>query len=196
MRKTFVISGIACIVVGVAALVVLSVPWLSGPDAGFVVCDMDRHFIEEMIPHHEDAVAMAKLALTRAEHPELKQLAQTIIRDQTREIEQMRGWYRSWYGVDLPTGDDIFRGQGMGRGMRGRGMMDDGADMEALQAARVFDKEFIERMIPHHQMGVMMARMVLSRTDRPEIEELARSIIRTQTDEIDQMRAWHRAWYE
>ena len=78
----------------------------------------------------------------------------------------------------------------------GGGMMDDEADMEVLQAAPRFDKEFIEQMIPHHQMGVMMARMVLSRTDRPEIEELARSIIRTQTDEIEQMRAWYRAWYE
>jgi uncharacterized protein (DUF305 family) len=194
MKKPLVISGIACIVVGVAVLVLLSVLWVSGPDTGFVAGDMDRHFIEQMIPHHEDAVAMADLALTRAEHPELKQLAETIIRDQTREIVQMRTWYASWYGVDAPTGDDAFRGMGMG--MMGGGMMNDEADMEVLQAASVFDKEFIEQMIPHHQMGVMMARMVLSRTNRPEIEELARSIVRTQTDEIEQMRAWYRAWYE
>jgi uncharacterized protein (DUF305 family) len=201
MKKTLVISGIACILVGVAVLVLLSVLWYSGPSAGFAVGDMDRHFIEEMIPHHEDAVAMSELALTRAEHPELKQLAETVNRDQTREIEEMRAWYRSWYGVDPPAGDDVFRGHGfrghgMGQGMMGRFMMHDGADMEVLQAATVFDKEFIRQMIPHHQMGVMMARMVLSHTDRPEIEELARSIIRTQTNEIDQMRAWYRAWYE
>lgn len=84
----------------------------------------------------------------------------------------------------------------MGGGMMGRGMMHDEADLEVLEAAPVFDKEFIEQMIPHHQMGVMMARMVLSRTDRPEIEELARSIIKTQTAEIKQMRDWYRAWYE
>jgi uncharacterized protein (DUF305 family) len=196
MKKALVISGIACIVVGVAVLVLLSVLWFSGPNAGFAAGDMDRHFMEQMIPHHEDAVAMSELALTRAEHPELQQLAETIIRDQTREIEQMRTWYISWYGVDAPMGDDAFRGREMGGGMMGGGMMDDEADMEVLQAASVFDKEFIEQMIPHHQMGVMMARMVLSRTDRPEIEELARSIIRTQTDEIEQMRAWYRAWYE
>jgi len=196
MKKALVISGIACIVVGVAVLVLFSVLWFSGPDAGFAAGDMDRHFIEEMIPHHEDAVTMSELALTRAEHPELKQLAETIIRDQTREIEQMRAWYASWYGVNPPMGDDAFRGRGMGQGMMGGGMMHDEADMEVLQAATVFDKEFIEQMVPHHRMGVMMARMVLSRTDRPEIEELARSIIRTQTDEIEQMRAWYRAWYE
>lgn len=191
MRKPLFISGIACIVVGVAALVLLSVLWVPGFDSGFVAGDMDRHFIEEMIPHHEDAVAMSELALTRAEHPEVRQLAETIIRDQTREIEQMRTWYASWYGVDVSAGGDTFSGMGMGRGM-----MNDEADMEVLQAASAFDQEFIEQMIPHHQMGVMMARMVLSRTDRPEIEELARSIIRTQTEEVDQMRVWYRAWYE
>jgi len=195
MKKALVISGVACIVVGVAALVLLSVFWSSGPDADFTAGDMDRHFIEEMIPHHEDAVAMSELALTRASHSELKQLAETIIRDQTREIEQMRTWYTSWYGVDAPTGDDTFRGR-TGNGFMRGGMMHDESDMEVLQAASAFDREFIEQMVPHHQMGVMMARMVLSRTDHSEIEDLARSIIKTQTDEIEQMRAWYRAWYE
>ena len=151
--------------------------------------------MEQMIPHHEDAVAMSELALVRAEHPELKQLAETIIQDQTREIDEMRAWYRSWYGVDVPIDGDGFRSR-MGSGFMPGGMMHDEADLEVLQAASVFDREFIEQMIPHHQMGVMMARMVLSRSDRSEIEGLARSIIRTQTDEIEQMRAWYRAWFE
>ncbi|MBN1322090.1 MAG: DUF305 domain-containing protein [Thermoleophilia bacterium] len=63
--------------------------------------------------------------------------------------------------------DDAFRGRGIGQAMMGRSMMHDEVDMEVLEAARVFDKEFIEQMIPHHQKVVMMARMVLSRTDRP-----------------------------
>ena len=35
----------------------------------------DQHFIEMMIPHHQDAVEMANLALTRAKHAEVKKLA-------------------------------------------------------------------------------------------------------------------------
>jgi len=196
MKKALVISGIVCIAVGVALLVIFSVLWSFGRDDELAAGDMDCHFIEQMIPHHEDAVAMADLALTRAEHPELRQLAETIKRDQSREIDQMRAWYRSWYGVDAPTDDGVFRGRRMGGGMMRGGMMNDDADLEVLEAAPVFDKEFIRQMIPHHQMGVMMAGMVLSRTDRPEIEELARSIIKTQTAEIEQMREWYRAWYE
>jgi uncharacterized protein (DUF305 family) len=41
----------------------------------------------------------------------------------------------------------------------------------------------------------MMAQMVLARSDRPEIQELARSIIKTQTAEIEQMQDWYQEWY-
>ncbi len=205
MKRTSTIVGIVCITVGVILLVTLSLLWgfgLWGPSAGSSVdsgrgftTGMERHFLEQMIPHHEDAVAMAELALTRAEHPELRQLAETIGRDQTREIGQMRSWYRSWYGIEAPEGSDS-SGLGGGPGMMGGGMMmNDGADLEVLQAAPVFDKEFIEQMIPHHQMGVMMAQMVLARSDRPEIQDLARSIITTQTAEIEQMQSWYQDWY-
>jgi uncharacterized protein (DUF305 family) len=61
--------------------------------------DLDRMFLEMMIPHHEDAIAMAEQALAEAEHAELKNLAQTIIATQQAEIDEMRGYLRDWYGV-------------------------------------------------------------------------------------------------
>jgi uncharacterized protein (DUF305 family) len=61
--------------------------------------DLDRVFLEMMIPHHEDAIAMAEQALVEAEHPDLRQLAQTIIATQQAEIDEMRGYLRDWYGV-------------------------------------------------------------------------------------------------
>ena len=54
--------------------------------------DFDLHFLDMMTPHHAGAVTMAKEALTRAEHPEIKTLAQTIIREQQKEIAQMADW--------------------------------------------------------------------------------------------------------
>lgn len=59
--------------------------------------DFDKAFIEGMIVHHEGAVAMAQLALQKAKHDEIKQMAQEIISAQTREINTMRGWLQSWY---------------------------------------------------------------------------------------------------
>jgi len=85
----------------------------------------DQHFIEMMIPHHQDAVEMANLALTSSKRSEIKKFAEAIKRDQTREIEQMRGWYKAWYGKDVPQ---VAMGQGMmgncqGMGQMGQGMM-------------------------------------------------------------------------
>lgn len=62
--------------------------------------EVDRNFIEKMVPHHQGATEMAKMALDRAKSPQVKeQLAQSIIEEQTREIAQMRNWYKQWYGT-------------------------------------------------------------------------------------------------
>ena len=50
-----------------------------------------------MIPHHEGAIAMANLALTNAEHPEVLTLAKTIIADQQKEIDLLKQWRAAWY---------------------------------------------------------------------------------------------------
>lgn len=54
--------------------------------------DFDLHFLDIMTPHHAGAVTMAKEALTKGEHSEIKTLAQTIIREQEKEIAQMADW--------------------------------------------------------------------------------------------------------
>ena len=155
---------------------------------------IDPHFIEQMIPHHEDAITMANLALTRAEHSEIKSLANDIVRTQSEEIDQMKQWYRSWFGKDVP---DVFSGtgHGMGSGIMHMGMMGDATDIDQLKTASDFDKDFIEEMIPHHQMAVMMAQMLANATNRSEMKQLAQSIIDAQTREINSMREWYRQWY-
>lgn len=58
--------------------------------------DFDLEFIRQMIPHHEGAVTMAKDVLTRDVHPEIKGLAENIIRSQSDEIDKMRSWQTEW----------------------------------------------------------------------------------------------------
>lgn len=173
----------------------------------------DRHFIEMMIPHHQGAVDMANLALSKAKHPEIKKLAESIIKDQNQEIAQMKAWYKQWYATEVPatpahgmgmsapsgTGTSQTGNQRMsmnsGMGMMGGGMMNMmTGDLEALKNAPDFDKAFIQQMIPHHKMAVMMAGMVVD-SDRPEMRNLAKSILQTQSDEIERMRQWYQAWY-
>lgn len=58
--------------------------------------DFDRAFIKHMIPHHQDAIDMANMALENAKHEEMKTLARDIISAQQREIDQMKQWQQAW----------------------------------------------------------------------------------------------------
>jgi uncharacterized protein (DUF305 family) len=49
-------------------------------------------FLRMMIPHHQMAVDMSDEALSKAEHPDLRNLAQKIRDEQSSEIELMQGY--------------------------------------------------------------------------------------------------------
>jgi uncharacterized protein (DUF305 family) len=55
----------------------------------------DKNFLENMIPHHQSAVDMAKLALKKALRPELKTFAQGVITVQSKEITQYQTWLKA-----------------------------------------------------------------------------------------------------
>lgn len=74
------------------------------------------------------------------------------------------------------------------------GVKGDATDIADLENAPDFDTAFLEHMIPHHQMAVMMASMLKDGTERKEMRQLADNIVAAQTEEIDQMREWLKEW--
>src|SRR3989344_8064684 len=104
---------------------------------------MDSHFIEQMIPHHEDAITMAKLALEKTKREEIKTLAQNIIDSQSKEINQMKDWYKNWFGRDLPSGKEVMGRHGMmGASGMHMGMMCNQTDVARLESEDDFDRAF------------------------------------------------------
>ena len=65
-----------------------------------------------------------------------------------------------------------------GMGMHGMGM--GGTNLAALRQAPDFDRAFIEQMIPHHQMGVMMASMAQTNSQHPQLRQLQQAMVRAQ----------------
>jgi uncharacterized protein (DUF305 family) len=157
----------------------------------------DQLFIDMMVPHHEGALGMARIAQQRAERPEIRQMADDILRSQDAEISRMRQWRRQWFGSDATPPMNlmpVLGGSMIGMNHAGQ-TMDMAADVDRLRlASGPFDLAFIDAMIPHHQSAIEASRVALQQATRPEIKTLALDIIEAQQREIGQMQAWRLAW--
>jgi uncharacterized protein (DUF305 family) len=145
-------------------------------------------FAQMMIPHHEQAVDMAEIALSKADtSAAVRDLATAIKQAQDPEIQTMTRWLQGW-GAAAPT-DSMGHG-GTDHGAMGNGMMSE-ADMEALTQASgaAFDEKWVSMMIEHHEGAIDMAEQVLETTRDPDVKALADAVIDAQTEEITKMRA-------
>jgi uncharacterized protein (DUF305 family) len=156
--------------------------------AAAAFADADVTFSQQMIPHHQQAVAMAALASTRDTDPEVKKLAGQIKAAQDPEIATMTGWLTMW-GKPMPMASTD-HGMDMGGGTAMPGMMS-GADMTKLAAAtgKDFDKQFLTMMIAHHEGALTMAQNEAAAGKNPDAIALAQQITTTQQAEITAMKA-------
>jgi uncharacterized protein (DUF305 family) len=124
-----------------------SAPAIAGHNA------QDVMFAQMMIPHHQQAIIMARQAATRASSPQVKKLAAQIQNAQQPEIDKMTGWLRNWGAAMLSPG-----GMHMGQGMMSA------QDMKKLStlSGKAFDTMFLQMMIKHHQGAITMAKAELA----------------------------------
>ena len=144
----------------------------------------DVSFAQGMIPHHQQALEMAKLAAGRASSAKVKDLATRIEKAQDPEIRTMSGWLESW-GQSVPSampGMDHSAHSGMA------GMMDS-KDMDKLEKASGadFDTMFLTMMIEHHKGAVQMAGTEKAKGAYAPATSMADAIITGQTAEITEM---------
>ena len=137
----------------------------------------DQAFIAMMIPHHQMAVDMAKIAVERGRDTETVAMARRVAADQAAEIGKMRTWYRAWFGSSVPA-------MPMSGAMAMMGMA---MDMDELRTTGEVDRAFLRMMIPHHAGALLMADAVLAGEPRSDVAQLARRVIAAQATEIGAM---------
>lgn len=147
--------------------------------------EADEMFVTMMIPHHQQAIDMADILLTKdGADSRVVELAEQIKAAQGPEIDTMLGWLEDW-GVDYDP--DSMGGMDHGA-MGGDGMMSEEdmtllEDADAVEASRLF----LEQMIVHHEGAVDMAQAALDDAQNPDVLDLAQQVIDDQTAEIATM---------
>jgi uncharacterized protein (DUF305 family) len=145
----------------------------------------DWRFLDMMAAHHEMAIEQAKMALDRAQHDDLRTMAQGIVDTQTAEIQQIRSIKQDEYGsTDVPLVMSPDQMDNMGT-----------VTDAQLEAAGSFDLAFIDGMMPHHAGAITMASVARLRSKNPRILAMARAIVDAQAAEIGKMIEMRKAWY-
>ncbi|MEU9859246.1 DUF305 domain-containing protein [Streptomyces sp. NPDC047971] len=148
--------------------------------------DADVAFAQAMIPHHEQALAMAELADGRAEDSGIRKIVADVEKAQDPEIRKMRSWLKGW-GRPESAAQGGHGGAHGGHDMAGMMSEQDMKDLASLKG-RAFDRKFAELMIAHHDGAVVMARAEQKDGRNETAKKLADDVVRTQSAEITELR--------
>ncbi|HEX8869551.1 MAG TPA: DUF305 domain-containing protein [Lentzea sp.] len=138
----------------------------------------DITFAQEMVPHHQQALEMAKLVPDRSSNEKVRGLAQRIEKAQDPEITRMNGWLKEW-GAEMKSHE--------GHDMAGMMSGDEMAKLEKATGAD-FDKQWLDLMVQHHEGALVMARTELDQGKDADAKKLAQAIIDGQQQEITEMK--------
>ena len=142
----------------------------------------DFDFLTGMVPHHEGAVAMAKVEKQFGKDPVLLKLADSIIASQSGEITLMKGWLSNKKLQDAKAVPEAKKMSGVGMDK----MMN---DMMAPPTGKA-DVDFVKGMIPHHQGAIDMAKVEIQFGTDTDAKALSENIVKAQTGEISFMKDW------
>jgi len=149
----------------------------------------DALFMQDMIPHHNQAVQMADLVADRTNTRELVDLAGRIDVSQADEIEFMQQWL-SERGEEVPD-PTAHEAMHTSHKMAGMASPEQMAELATLKSTD-FDRLFLQLMIPHHEGAVKMVEELMEQPGSafdPVLFQFTTDITNDQTAEIERMNA-------
>ena len=142
----------------------------------------DVDFVKIMISHHEGAVAMAKVEKQFGKDKILLSLADSIINTQEKELMFFKDWLRQQDQSAMQILPDANKANYAA-------MLTMMKNMTVSYTGKA-DADFANGMIPHHQGGIDMAKVVLQFGKDAEVRKLAETAISVQSAEISSLKDW------
>ena len=147
----------------------------------------DVRFMQDMIPHHHQALEMSRLATDRTNRPELVDAAGRILKSQQDEIEFMKQWLAErGEAIPDPSAHHAMHTDHTMAGMATPEQMEELAASEGTK----FDRLFLELMIAHHEGAVEMVKELLKQPGSaydPVLFEFTSDVTNDQEAEIERM---------
>lgn len=134
----------------------------------------DVDYIDALVPHHADAMAMADEVISRGADPEVRTMAQRMKAAQAEEIDM------------LEAARDNLTGVREAQRIEDPHSPDDMAELEGVSGIEL-DRVFLQHMIPHHAGAVLTSHRALPNLEREDMRELAEMTIVAQTREMNEM---------
>lgn len=155
-------------------------PGMGNPGMGMGALESEFDFLAMMVPHHEEAIEAALILERGSRRDAMRRFARSIVETQTAEVQQMERWLAAWYAgrtARVPY-EPMMR------------------ELSGL-TGDALDRAFLEDMIPHHRMAVMMSQQLITsgRAVHPEVVPFAANIRDVQHAEIQMMAAWLWDWF-
>lgn len=132
----------------------------------------DAKFLDQFTEHHKDAIKMGEMALSKAENPEVKKMAQKMVSDQKEEIAQMQKWREQFYTSTPKDNSKLAK-----------------MDMSSLKekSGKAFDLAFLDLMAKHHEQGISMAKSASDKLFNSQIKTFAQNAIMNQGKEVQDL---------
>jgi uncharacterized protein (DUF305 family) len=154
-------------------------------------------YLEHMIPHHQVAVDISKMLQKTTKSPVMQEILRKLIWTQEYEIKMMEEMLVSLPENDMSDNSKMNKNYiamisdfikpnklGLTQTYCDPHFFDPEAHMKHLQHMKLDEKNYLEHMIPHHQVAVDMSKKLLKNTKNDFMIYLAYRIIRSQQEEI------------
>lgn len=141
----------------------------------------DVDFAQMMMAHHQGAVKMAELQISKGSNEVLKEFSRNVIATQTAEIDS----FQRVLAVTSPVMSSSTSEFQKALEATMQPMM-----TEHTHHSKDIDTDFAELMIPHHQSAVDMAKAYQKFGTNIGLKNISQSIIQTQSKEIDWLNEW------
>lgn len=150
----------------------------------------DKAFTANLVIHYGNVLNMAEIAAARAEHQQLKDMAEEIVSTYGLLMYNLNNWQKEW-GYPVTAAHNMADMENAGDSMEGMYMMND--ELIGLKGDK-FDSKYIELMIQTNQEAIDMAQPAATNAKRQEVKDIAAKIVNLQFNEISQMKQWQKEW--